>query len=510
MIVPDTALFSQRKHIDESLLKRRRRRHKAVNSPLSIELNRKRWKFFYGHVTRRARVTPPECVRVRVRVRVSIRPLAFRQDSSSCRICAIMDDFDFGFPYEQDALNFTTPDISNLNFPGCSQKSSLEVEQEQVEQEPGETDQSATTRSQPRLLRSGDLEPDRAYDRNNPTCIHYDLMLTVFNRGIGKLKSVKVHTISKKDLVLASSDVWKEQLKDHIAALLNDPKKFSAGSSYISRGTVAIRAKHSQRGLDDVFEDEGIPWAKIDEHLESLWSLFKQRRMLITVTIQLTYQETEATTATQTTQGNSATKRQRALLDAESIFMTRVYTYHEYRGGSCRQNSMHCLVDDKGNHHAIDSETMRTIYNEIKKNMKEGEKFEDVQNIEIPADIRNKILRMSKKRKANGDAGCRSCKSNVSPGGSHTEPLFISGDPTEKMRDYCTWNLMDVQSDRHRGGMEAANQFAMEELLDLNSIHQHPNAVKDAMVAKGVPLGSALRFVSNIPRFIESRESENE
>lgn len=101
-----------------------------------------------------------------------------------------MDDFDF--LYDENALDFTTPNLSNHNFPEWSQKSSLEVEQE-----PSETDQSVTTRQLP-LLRSGDVEPDRAYDRNNPTCIHYDLKLEIFKRGVGKIRSAAVETVSKK------------------------------------------------------------------------------------------------------------------------------------------------------------------------------------------------------------------------------------------------------------------------------------------------------------------------
>lgn len=43
--------------------------------------------------------------------------------------------------------------------------------------------------------------------------------------------------------------------------------------------------------------------------------------------------------------------------------------------------------------------------------------------------------------------------------------------------------------------METANEFAMEEFLDLDFIHQHPNVVKGAIVTKGVSIGSALRLL---------------
>lgn len=54
--------------------------------------------------------------------------------------------------------------------------------------------------------------------------------------------------------------------------------------------------------------------------------------------------------------------------------------------------------------------------------------------------------------------------------------------------------------------MESANNFAKEALLDLATIQQKQDFVMEKMVANGVPLGSALAFVSGVLDFLTSRD----
>ncbi|KAM3490242.1 hypothetical protein MY3957_006481 [Beauveria namnaoensis] len=395
-----------------------------------------------------------------------------------------------------DELDLTTPNFPNDESQGAGRPASpLEAESPS-----SESDVSETTGLP--LLRLCDVEPQRVYDRSNPTCIHYDFKLKVFQRGAGKKRSMQVDLLNKSDLVLAPSDLWDEQIQAHVESLLSDPEKFSAQSSYMCHGgTVSIKAKNTRSGLDDTFDGDGIPWSKVDQHLESLGILFRLRRMPIVVMVELTYHETATAGAAEPRQRKTATTKARAKAPSDAVFMTRVYQQLQCMASSCKQNSTYCLQDKNRNHHAIDRDTMRAIYDRIKGGMKEGETFADVQEIVVPHDIREKILNASKKRKANGEIDCRNCKTRT----PIVERLEIAGNPEEKLEEYCTYNL-NVQSDRYRNGMEAANRFAMDETLDLASAHQFQDAVKDAMVAKGVPLGAALRFVSGIAGFVESHD----
>ena len=139
--------------------------------------------------------------------------------------------------------------------------------------------------------------------------------------------------------------------------------------------------------------------------------------------------------------------------------------------------------------------------------MKEGETEEDVNvNIEIPTHILRNILDNSRKRKADNPSDCRCCKVHVSetiPGEASED---VEGDRLAKLEEYCNWSLTQVESDRWRNALQIANQFAMDQFLELNTTLQHPKVVADLMVKKKVPPGIALQFVSNIKRFLREEK----
>ena len=143
--------------------------------------------------------------------------------------------------------------------------------------------------------------------------------------------------------------------------------------------------------------------------------------------------------------------------------------------------------------------------------MKEGEKEEDVDvNIEIPPNILKNILDNSRKQKADGSIDCRHCKVHTS---AHSrccdtaertlgeDPRDVEGDRQDKLEAYCNWGLKQVESDRWRNALQIANQVAIDQFLELNTILQHPKVVAELMVKNGVRLGIALQFVSNIKKF---------
>ncbi|PVH75292.1 hypothetical protein DL98DRAFT_551725 [Cadophora sp. DSE1049] len=122
----------------------------------------------------------------------------------------------------------------------------------------------------------------------------------------------------------------------------------------------------------------------------------------------------------------------------------------------------------------------------IKANMEEGETEEDVNiNIEIPPYILRNILDNNRKRKADD---------LTTPGKDSRD---VKGDRRAKLEEYCNWGLAQI-----------ANQVAIDQFLELNTILQHPKVVADLMVKLKVPPGIALQFVSNIKKFLrEGRET---
>jgi len=115
------------------------------------------------------------------------------------------------------------------------------------------------------------------------------------------------------------------------------------------------------------------------------------------------------------------------------------------------------------------------------------------------------VLDDSRKGKADRSK-CRQCKAQVTHGKHHdvAETTFdrdlgdVKGDRKDKLEECYNWTLQQVESDRWREALQAANQFAMAQFLELNSILQHPKVTAELMVKGGVKPGIALQFVSNI------------
>ncbi|KAL5903028.1 hypothetical protein ACKVV7_011463 [Pyricularia oryzae] len=142
--------------------------------------------------------------------------------------------------------------------------------------------------------------------------------------------------------------------------------------------------------------------------------------------------------------------------------------------------------------------------------MKDGEREDEVDvDIEIPSTILRGVLDDSRKRKAEDAINCRSCKTMSTRSGHRDTSVTIpeedlgdvKGDRMDRLEEYCNWNLQQVKSDRWKEALQAANQFAMDQFLELNSILKHPKVAADLMVKGGVKAGIALQFVSNINKF---------
>ncbi|KAK1480547.1 hypothetical protein CCUS01_16205 [Colletotrichum cuscutae] len=285
------------------------------------------------------------------------------------------------------------------------------------------------------------------------------------------------------DLVLAPSDFWTIDFEPRLATLLKDVNKFP-GDTYTCEETIVdISIERSrQRGLKKRFTGLEIDWDILNSHVEGIGALFGKRRN-ITFGIDLIYEEvTGNSMATKSKKGQSATEAQKFQRAADAGLWTRVLLARH----------------------------LEEIIHHIKGNMKEGENEEEVDvNIEIPSRILGDILNNSQKRKAE-DSDCRGCKVHASSHGRHRdagETSFVEdagevdGNRMDRLEEYCDWILQQVKSETWREALQVANQFAMDQFLELNSILKHPKVAADLMVKGGVKPGIALQFVSNINKF---------
>lgn len=159
----------------------------------------------------------------------------------------------------------------------------------------------------------------------------------------------------------------------------------------------------------------------------------------------------------------------------------------------------------------MEANQLEALVRHIKGNIAEGGAEEDVDvSIEIPPHILKTVLDNSCKRKAEGSIDCRHCRVPASAHSRccdtaetvHSGDLGdVEGDRQARLEEYYNWGLTQVESDRWREALQRANQVAMQEFLELNTILQYPKVTTELMVKKWVPAGIALQFVSNIRRF---------
>jgi hypothetical protein len=199
--------------------------------------------------------------------------------------------------------------------------------------------------------------------------------------------------------------------------------------------------------------------------------LFSKGRK-ITFSIEFVYKEvtSDSTTAKGKKKKKSATEAQKIQRAANASLWNGVYKRYRCRGKHCKQGP-HYWLDEQGNHCKLLPGQLEEIVCHIKGNMKEGETEEDVDiNIEIPPNILKNILDNSCKRKADGSTDCRHCKVHVSETIPSEDLGDVEGDRQAKLEEYCNWGLTQVESDRWRNALQIANQVAIDQFLELNTI----------------------------------------
>ncbi|KAL0929587.1 uncharacterized protein CTRU02_215486 [Colletotrichum truncatum] len=358
------------------------------------------------------------------------------------------------------------------------------------------------------LLRLSDWDRNKEYNKTNLECIQYDLMWKV-----SKCQNIRAQCAfqdTDPDLVLAPSDLWSDSLEAQVRAILNDDKTFP-GDLYVCEKTIINISISSsrQRGLKKSFKGLDIDWKLVDSHMEGLSDLLIKRKK-ITLSIEFIYREvtSESTTVKGKNKARSATAKQKLQRDAEAGLWARIYEKYRCRGENCRKGP-HCWPDGRGYHHALLPKHLEPIAEYIKGTMKEGETEEDVNiDVEIPSRILGEVLSDSRKRKAEDSADCRSCKAY----GRHRDAGWdlgdVVGDRKEKLEEYCSWSLQQVENDEWRAALQVAITWSLHEYLDLNTIKQHPKDTAALMVAGGVKAGIAWQFVSNVRVFQqETRKS---
>ncbi|KAK3934408.1 hypothetical protein QBC46DRAFT_462636 [Diplogelasinospora grovesii] len=300
------------------------------------------------------------------------------------------------------------------------------------------------------------------------------------------------------NLVLAPSDFWTTDFKPRLETLLKNKKKLPGNSYTCEKALIHIGISNSrQRGLKTECMPHEIDWELLDSHLEGLSALFVRGRK-ITFNMKFIYKEDGGDQRKGKTKKRSATEAQKQERATEAGFWARFYEHHRCKRVHCDQGP-HCLVDNGGNHRRLLPVHLEASIDHIRRNMKDGE-IEETVSLDIPPEIRDEVLKQSKKRKPDSPIDCRRCKARVS---DHRlgSPGDVEGIREDKLEEYWKWTETQVKSEGWREALRSAFQVAVQRLLDLNTMLRDPKSAAGLMVKCGVEEGAAMQFVTNVRVF---------
>ena len=356
------------------------------------------------------------------------------------------------------------------------------------------------------LLRRGEWDEDKRYDKNLGECIHYDFRWKISLRENVRARSIV--TDSALDVVLAPSDYFEVKLRKYLDGILKDRERFPGDDYECEKKSITISIERTRgRGLAESFDSRPVDWTMVDDHLEGLGTLFRKGEKMtkkITFLLELVYKE--STRELSATRGQKRKRRmddeaRKAEMAKDASLWKRVYNYWRCRAKHCDKGP-HCWPDERGIHHRLDYPRLADIKDHIIENMQEGEQVEDVDiGLEIPSHILKEVLQASRKRKDDGSAESRGCKSHcghtcATPTTSGESSTQITGDVAQRLEEYCNWTVARTKSNRWRQELEKATRIALGQYLELNSVFEHPKPILDLMVKGGVKSGVALQFVS--------------
>jgi hypothetical protein len=382
------------------------------------------------------------------------------------------------------------------------------------------------------LLHIDEWDDENTYDEEPPSCIHYSIEWKVILNG----KLISKDT--EQNLVLAPIFYWPQFLQPKLEKLLR--KKVSSNKRVTPDDTNVVVSVNdrSERDLTKRFDETEIGWPIIEKQLVAWGELFRLGKKL-RVDLSFNYLETgqqlaassrkrdkrSSTSATQQMLGERAIQ-----IDAEeetsgqqSIWRD-VYSLMRCPGPPCHLGP-HCWRDPIGKrHYKLKTHQLKSLIRHVE----QGGQLRT--HDDVPEDIRQQIYAEEQQRLERHQKVTNIPSSNlppinitnVLPGSSHQAfmspapmadqiseptpitPLTVPGLRDAALKEYRDWQQSQVGDLEWKAGFEKAYDVAMKHGLDLQQIYDDQDP--SFFTTKGVMLGTARRFVSDIKYWVKQHK----
>lgn len=371
------------------------------------------------------------------------------------------------------------------------------------------------------LVQLGEWDPDRSYDEDPSTCVHYSLEWKVVLNG----KQISKDT--ERNLVLAPRSFWPTSLRPRLDQLVrkkvSDPQSLTADETTV---IVSVTGR-SQKPLTKRFDALDIDWTFVETHLVEWSVLFQgEKQLWVDITFHSVSSEEGTTGAgltkrltrgrTSTTQRMLQERNARLQADEESGGIASVWTdvCRKVRCPTACVLGPHCWPDQQhGVHRKLYTHHLRALV----KHVQEGGTFDSA--ADMPDSVRDELRReaddaAARKRPTRAGSPRGSTPITINnhfpeqslakngASSSMRSPVVVSGCHDLAVREYSVWLQSRFHDPVYKDHVATAMQHVLSRGLCLDQLHEDGDA--KFLIEQGVMDGVARRFISDIKPWVKS------
>ncbi|XHF99663.1 hypothetical protein AWENTII_003192 [Aspergillus wentii] len=365
-------------------------------------------------------------------------------------------------------------------------------------------------------------------DKQPPTSIRYliEWKVTLNNRVVKK--------DTEQDLVLRPSSYW-EQIKQNAESTVRRKIKRNQRVRLDDTEVIVSVNDRSQDDLFKTFDNTNIDWTSIERQL-LMWGnlLHAGKRLRLRITIN--YIEDSDLPLSRNTDKRGTTSVTKKMLTERDVQIDAEYASGQpsvwrdvYRimrcsGPPCRHEGQYCWQNPVGKkHYKLKTHHLKSLVKFVER----GGTIET--HDDVPEEVRQQLYdeeeeRHEKQKKGpNHSLPGSMCPININVlptqsslppamgtdtgSTTHADPIHISGPLDIAVEEYTAWQISRVSRETFKEQIVNAGNVALENCLDLKQIDKDQDS--EFFVKRGVKVGAARRFVSEIRHWLDYEKSKD-
>lgn len=338
-----------------------------------------------------------------------------------------------------------------------------------------------------------------------------------------------------KDLIVAPSKYWEEKLKAALEEMLHTKSKTDHHFRFEGADIIVSVNDRTQTNFEDFASSTNIDWLPIETQL-CKWGHLPRIGKTLTVNLVFKYrQERDVNRVTKSKKGEkrsrvSTTNTMLAECDADITAeeertgrpstWNHVYTLMKCNVTSCQLNSDWCWENPTdGKHYKLRQPHLEQLCDYVD----DDNRLES--HSDVPESLRRALILESQKKPRKPTMptsempyhhpvninllpaqATRSMEATLPPHRSFSLPV-IPGDRVTAVERFFKWLISQYTNESYIADFRRAQDVILETRMDLELILEYPEP--ETFTNKGIPKGTALRIIREIPKWAEYLEQNS-